>query len=227
MKRIVVIFFSSTLAFGCLASERHVITGAASDFCLPALNKIADVPWVPSDKPGAPPAFAFAGCASMPSAKAPQCGTPPEIISGVIQPKSTFHSQRWSDFGAESLLKRVAQEPGAELKPYAGGSVVVVHNPKIWKRDWYVWMKVSPLTGTSPTQLKGEDVLAATCHRAPSSAPGVIDGDKPWVCDRSTVSDDYALKYSFRSASNVPENLEGLDSAMKTAISRWRCNTKR
>lgn len=205
------------VAGACLASEPHHIGGAISNFCLPEANEIADIPWVPPDKPGTSDAFAFAGCATMSGATMGKCGTPQSILGGVVQARAAFHSQKWRDFDPKSMLGRITLSPYANLKAFDNGTIVVVHNEKLWRRDWYVWKKATRLSSKGSPYLEGDDVLLATCHY---ERPGL-------ECDRSVLARDYALQYTFKSDTLPPENLRGQDAAVMAAIDQWRCAAAR
>ncbi|RUL78224.1 hypothetical protein [Dyella choica] len=207
----------------CAASELHVIGGAKTKFCLPDINKVADVPWVPEDLPGTPSAFAFAGCATMSDHHVKDCGTPSSIVGGLVEAKSAYRSQRWGDVGVSALLKKIASAPGAELKPAQDGAVVIVHNEKLWKPDWFIWGKARRLASQTKPHLEDDDVLLASCHYLPTMSFRSF-GAYVFDCDRSILAGDYALQYTYRSETLVPADLKSLDAAMIAAIDQWRCD---
>jgi hypothetical protein len=201
------------VAGACSAAEIHQIDGAASNFCLPEVNKVADVPWAPADKLGTPTAFAFAGCGTMSGLDAGKCDTPKWLLGGVVEAKSAFHSQKWRDLDTKSMLKQIALSPGADIKSFENGSIVVVHNEKLWHRDWYVWGKARRLLSRDVPHMDDDDVLLTTCH----NQGGVVQ------CDRWLLANDYALHYTFESDKFIPQNLRGRDADVIAAIDHWRC----
>lgn len=213
--RTLVLFSSMLIAGACSASEIHQIDGVTSHFCLPEANKVAEVPWVPSDKLGTPSAFAFAfaGCATISGPGVAKCGTPKSILGGVVESKFAFHSQKWRDFDTKSMIKRVTLSPDADIRPFENGSIVVVHNEKLWHRDWYVWSKAKRLSGKDVPNMDDDDVLLATCHKEGVGAQ----------CDRKLLASDYALQYTFKSDDVLPKNLHDQDVAVTAAIDHWRC----
>lgn len=223
MRRVIV--FAGIVVSGlCVASEPIRIPSAKSDFCLPPANRIADIPWVPEDKPGTPRSFAFAGCATMAADSAEHCGTPESILSGVVAERSTYHPQRWKDFGQTSMIRQISEAPDASMISEAGGTFVIVHNEKLWDRDWYVWQKAKKLRDEGRPHMDDDDLLVATCHHGTgTAASGSV---APLVCKRSVLTEDLSLEFTYKTDSMVPKDLVALDASVIAAIDQWRCNIK-
>jgi hypothetical protein len=221
--RVLVAMLGMFAICACAASDMHVIDGARTKFCIPTVNRVANIPWVPEGKPGTPSSFAFSGCAAAPLGHAKDCGTPPSVVGGVVEQKSSYRSQRWGDIDAGSTLKKIVLSPGAELKSVRNGEVVIVHNEKVWKPDWFVWKKSRRLVDRTKPRLEDNDILLTSCHSLPESPIG-WSGAAIFDCDRSVRADDYALQYTYRSGTLVPADIESLDLAMISSIDQWRCN---
>ena len=220
--RLVAFTFAILLSTSCAADEVHHIDGAKSNFCLPDANKVADVPWIPVDKPGTPDSFAFAGCAGMKNYKG-TCGTPASVVGGYVEERSAFHSQRWGDVVTGSTLKKINSDPSAEVKVAENGMLVIVHNVRLWAPDWFVWLKATRVADQVRPHLDDDDVLLASCHYR--SMPVLHAPTKDvFDCDRSIQAGDYSLHYTYQSETIVPSNLKSLDSELMASIDRWRCN---
>ena len=222
MRKLIVVV-AVMLASGCSSSERYRLDGAASDFCVPESQKVASVPWVPDDPAGALKGFAFAGCEDATGQQAEQCPFPTSVSGGVVEQRSAFRSQKWSDFGVKSTLKSETLSPEAEMQKFDNNDALVVHRGM----HWDVWIHMARGEQGDTLQLSSNDVLLASCRAESTPLPG----DRSWPaglkCRRAVLASDYALEYSFRSENMSPEALSQLDRKVIAGINQWRCGGKR
>ena len=218
--------YALLMATACSASESHFLEGVSSNFCVPAGSSVANVPWVPDNKPGTPEGFAFAGCWRASGRAEVDCQMPRSILGGNVQPRSTFRSEKWQDLSVGTLYKRVALSPNVEIKSVANGTMVVVQDQKIW-RDWFVWLKATPLTEGATPHLEDGDVLLVGCHSENVATTSAADKRQTVMCQRSVLASDYALEYSFESEKRLPLDVKALDAAVMSTLDHWRCKRSR
>ncbi|SFS06404.1 hypothetical protein SAMN05216570_2137 [Dyella sp. OK004] len=221
MKKLFVCY-ALLIATACSATENHYLEGASSNFCVPAGSTIADIPWVPENKPGTPEGFAFAGCWRASGHAEVGCEMPKSVLDGSVQPRSTFRSKKWRDIDKGTLYKMVALSPHAEIKAAANGTVVVVQDQKLW-RDWFIWVKAKPLTDESAPRLEDDDVVLAACHSESVATTSAADKRETVMCERSVLAADYALEYSFESDKRIPLDVKTIDAAVMSTLDHWRC----
>ena len=222
MRKLIVVV-AVMLASGCSSSERYRLDGASSDFCVPESQKVRSVPWVPDDPAWAPKGFTFAGCEDATGQHAEQCPFPASIGGGVVEQRSAFRSQKWSDFGVKSTLKSETLSPSTEMQKSDKNDALVVHRGM----HWDVWSHTVWGEQGDVLQLSNDDVLLASCRAESKPLPG----DRSWPaelkCRRAVLASDYAVEYSFRSENMSPEVLSQLDRKVIAGINQWRCSGKR
>lgn len=222
MRKLIVVV-AVMLASGCSSSERYRLDGATSDFCVPDSQKVSSVPWVPDDSAVAPKGFAFSGCEDATGQQAEQCPFPTSVSGGVVEQRSAFRSQKWSDFGVKSTLKSETLSPSAEMRQSDNNETLVVHRGM----HWDVWSHVVRGEQSNTFKLSNDDVLLASCRAESKPLPG----DRSWPaglkCRRTVLANDYALEYSFRSENMSPEALSQLDRKVMAGINQWMCDGKR
>lgn len=208
---------------GCGQEYRlHEVDGVDVKFCVPDVYVVPNIPWMPPDPVGVPKGFAFGGCWRGDFVAPPECVLPNVVQGGVVEPLSSYASERWQDLDSDSPYKSIATTGDSLIEGQDSGTIVIVSNARVdWR--WYVWRKAKPLAVGEMPHLEADDELIATCQITEVALPSKGETRKTNFCDRYVRGKEYVLKYTFESSERTPHQIEKLDTKVITQIDRWRC----
>lgn len=209
---------------GCASGQEAAIDGVGK-FCIPADQVVHDVPWVPTDAPGTPKAFAFAGCWKVSGVSPKNCPMPSSVRGGVISTLNAFGDVTWSELGRVhgSIYGRLAAAPDTSYEVLDDGRTLVVQNKRLWDQ-WFIWRKARPGMAQTGSYLDGEDILTASCEVVKVNAPAKATKRDMISCQRSVNVHGYSLRYTFESSERVPRHTDALDASITAVIDGWRCS---
>lgn len=215
-------FFLILVMPSARAKSGATIIGGVTKFCIPKLQKIADVPYAGTGMPAAESAFAFAGCWRPDGISLKECPFPSNVRGGVVSSRNAFGSARWADLtsDAQSILRKIYHDSRTVFESVENGKSIIIENQRRWN-EWFVWRRAERDTAL---QLKDDDQLLVSCGVVENTyVPTSKVGRRMISCRRVLAADGYSVQYTFESAERVPHDIESLDAAIVKTIDSWRC----